>query len=97
MSRIYTSMEQLIGQTPLLELVRIEREEDLKARLLVKLESFNPGGSVKDRAAKAMLDDAEARGLLQPSSSPPPAIQASAWRRWRRCGDTGWSSSCRTP
>ena len=58
MSRIYTSMEQLIGQTPLLELVRIEREEDLKARLLVKLESFNPGGSVKDRAAKAMLDDA---------------------------------------
>ena len=69
MSRIYTSMEQLIGQTPLLELVRIEREEDLKARLLVKLESFNPGGSVKDRAAKAMLDDAEARGLLQPGAA----------------------------
>ena len=62
-------MEQLIGQTPLLELVRIEREEDLKARLLVKLESFNPGGSVKDRAAKAMLDDAEARGLLQPGAA----------------------------
>ena len=69
MSHIYTSMEQLIGQTPLLELVRIEREEDLKARLLVKLESFNPGGSVKDRAAKAMLDDAEARGLLQPGAA----------------------------
>lgn len=68
MSHIYTSAEELIGKTPLLELTRIEREEALEARLLAKLEYFNPGGSVKDRVAKAMLDDAEARGLLNPHS-----------------------------
>lgn len=68
MSRIYTSADQLIGKTPLLELVRIEREEGLEARILAKLEYFNPAGSVKDRIAKAMLDDAEARGLLKPGS-----------------------------
>ena len=64
MSKIYTSVEQLIGKTPLLELTNIESQHGLKARLLAKLEYLNPAGSVKDRAAKAMLDDAEARGLL---------------------------------
>ena len=68
MSHIYTSVEQLIGKTPLLELARLEREEGLEARVLAKLEFCNPAGSVKDRAAKAMLDDAEARGLLRPGS-----------------------------
>ena len=68
MSRIYTSADQLIGRTPLLELVHIERSEGLEARILAKLEYFNPAGSVKDRVAKAMIDDAEARGLLRPGS-----------------------------
>lgn len=66
--RVYTSADQLIGGTPLLELTRIERHFDLQARLLAKLEYRNPAGSVKDRVAKAMLDDAEARGLLHPGS-----------------------------
>ena len=64
MSRIYTSADQLIGATPLLELSHIEREHRLKARILAKLEYFNPAGSVKDRIAKAMIDAGEARGLL---------------------------------
>ncbi len=68
MSRIYTSADQLIGRTPLLELVRIEKEENLEARILAKLEYFNPAGSVKDRIAKAMIDDAEAKGLLKKGS-----------------------------
>ncbi len=68
MSKIYTSADQLIGKTPLLELVHIEKEEGLEARVLAKLEYFNPAGSVKDRIAKAMIDDAEARGLLKPGS-----------------------------
>ena len=68
MSRIYTSADQLIGRTPLLELVHIERSEGLEARILAKLEYFNPAGSIKDRVAKAMIDDAEARGLLRPGS-----------------------------
>ena len=68
MSHVYTSMEQLIGGTPLLELTHMEREEGLEARVLAKLEFWNPAGSVKDRAAKAMLDDGEARGLLKPGS-----------------------------
>lgn len=68
MAQIYTSAEQLIGGTPLLELTHIETEYHLKARIIAKLESFNPAGSVKDRIAKAMLDDAEAKGLLQKSS-----------------------------
>ena len=68
MSKIYTTAEQLIGKTPLLELVHIEKEEGLEARVLAKLEYFNPAGSVKDRIAKAMIDDAEARGLLKPGS-----------------------------
>ena len=68
MSRIYTSADQLIGRTPLLELTRLERAEHLEARVLAKLESFNPGGSVKDRVALSMIDDAEAQGLLGPGS-----------------------------
>ncbi len=68
MSKIYTSADQLIGKTPLLELSNIEKSENLGARVLAKLEYLNPAGSVKDRIAKAMLDDAEARGLLTPDS-----------------------------
>ena len=68
MGYIYTSADQLIGKTPLLELSRLEREEGLEARILAKLEYFNPAGSTKDRVAKAMIDDAEARGLLGPGS-----------------------------
>ena len=68
MSKIYTSADQLIGKTPLLELTHIEKELGLKATILVKLEYFNPAGSVKDRIAKAMIDDAEASGALNPGS-----------------------------
>ncbi len=68
MSDIYTSADQLIGKTPLLELTNIEKEEGLEAKLLAKLEYFNPAGSVKDRIAKAMIDDAEEKGLLKPGS-----------------------------
>jgi len=68
MSNIYTSADQLIGKTPLLELVHIEKEEGLEAKVLAKLEYFNPAGSVKDRIAKAMIDDAEQKGLLKPGS-----------------------------
>lgn len=68
MSRIYTSADQLIGGTPLLELTHIEKQYSLKARILAKLEYFNPAGSVKDRIAKAMIDDAEASGRLKPGS-----------------------------
>ena len=68
MSKIYTSAEQLIGHTPLLELTHIEAAEGLKARVLAKLEYLNPAGSVKDRVAKAMIDDAEATGKLKPGS-----------------------------
>ena len=68
MSAIYTSADQLIGHTPLLELTHIEKAHGLKAKILAKLEYFNPAGSVKDRIAKAMVDDAEAKGLLKPGS-----------------------------
>lgn len=68
MSKIYTSADQLIGNTPLLELSHIEKLYGLKAKVLAKLEYFNPAGSVKDRIAKSMLDDAEAKGLLNPDS-----------------------------
>ena len=68
MSDIYTSADQLIGKTPLLELTHIEKELNLNAKLLAKLEYFNPAGSVKDRIAKAMIDDAEAKGLLKAGS-----------------------------
>lgn len=68
MSKIYTSVDQLIGGTPLLELTNLERAGGLRARVLAKLEYLNPTGSVKDRIAKAMIDDAESRGLLRPGS-----------------------------
>ena len=68
MSNIYTSADQLIGKTPLLELTNIEKQEKLEARILAKLEYFNPAGSVKDRIGKAMIDDAEAKGLLKKDS-----------------------------
>ena len=68
MSNIYTSADQLIGNTPLLELTHIEQAENLQAKILAKLEYFNPAGSVKDRIAKAMIDDAEAAGKLKPGS-----------------------------
>lgn len=68
MSGIYTSVDQLIGGTPLLELVRIQQREGLRARILAKLEHLNPGGSTKDRVGRALIDDAEARGLLRPGS-----------------------------
>ena len=68
MSKIYTSADQLIGKTPLLELVHIEQTENLEAKVLGKLEYFNPAGSVKDRIAKAMIDDAEQKGLLKPGA-----------------------------
>lgn len=69
MSKIYNSLTELVGNTPLLEVRRIEEAEGLRARVLVKIESFNPGGSVKDRVAMAMIDDAERSGLLQPGAT----------------------------
>ena len=69
MGRIYTSAEELIGKTPLLELTHIERNDALEARVLAKLESFNPGGSAKDRIAKTMIADAEASGRLRPGAT----------------------------
>jgi cysteine synthase len=68
MAHIYTNLADLIGRTPLLELTHYARKNDLQARLIAKLESFNPAGSIKDRIAKAMIDDAEAKGLLKPGS-----------------------------
>lgn len=67
--KIYESLTELVGNTPLVEVKNIEREEDLKARVLVKVEAFNPGGSVKDRIAKAMIEDAEATGRLKPGGT----------------------------
>lgn len=68
MANIYTSADQLVGKTPLLELTNIEKKYDIKAKILAKLEYFNPAGSVKDRVAKAILDDAEATGILKEGS-----------------------------
>lgn len=69
MEKVYDSLLELIGNTPLVEVQRIEKAEKLEARLLVKLESFNPAGSVKDRAAKGMIEDAERRGILKPGAA----------------------------
>ena len=91
MSKIYTSADQLIGKTPLLELAHIEKDLDLKAKILAKLEYFNPAGSVKDRIAKKMIDDAES------SLSPPPAIPASVWPPSPPPAVTASSSSCLRP
>ena len=68
MSVIYTSVDQLIGNTPLLELTHIEKEYNLKAKVIAKLEYLNPSGSVKDRVAKAMIEEAEKAGKLKPGS-----------------------------
>ena len=68
MSKVYKSADQLIGRTPLMELSRIEQTDALEATLLAKLEYFNPAGSVKDRIAKAMIDDAEEKGILKPGA-----------------------------
>ena len=69
MSKIYTSVTELIGRTPLIELVNIEKKYDLKAKVVAKLELFNPAGSVKDRVARAMVEDAEKSGkLIEPTS-----------------------------
>ena len=68
MSKIYKSAAEIIGKTPLLEVANIEKELGLEAKILVKLEYFNPAGSVKDRIAKAMIEDAEAKGLLKEGS-----------------------------
>ena len=104
MSNIYTSADQLIGKTPLLELTHIEKAHDLKAKIVAKLEYFNPAGSVKDRIAKAMIDDAEAKGLLKAGSviieptsgntgiglGPPPGATASSSSCPRPCP---WSAA----
>ena len=86
MPNIYTSADQLVGHTPLLELTHIEKARSLKARVLAKLEYFNPAGSVKDRVAVAMLDDAEKRGVLKPDSviiEPTSGNTASVLPPWR--------------
>ena len=95
MSKIYTAADQLIGHTPLLELSHIEKEEQLPAHVIAKLEYFNPAGSVKDRIAKKMIDDAEAKGLLKEGSviiEPPPATPASVWLLWQLPRATASSS-----
>ncbi len=98
---IYKSLTELVGKTPILELTHIEEAEGLKATVLAKLEYFNPAGSVKDRIAKQMIEDAEADGKLgpgsraAPSSSRPAATRASVSRRSRRQEGTGSSSPCR--
>ena len=100
MSKIYTSADQLIGKTPLLELTHIEKAHDLKAKILAKLEYFNPAGSVKDRIAKAMIDDAEQKGLLREGSviiEPPPATPASVLPPSLPRAATASSSSCPIP
>ena len=100
MSRIYSSADQLIGNTPLLEIRNIEREEGLKATVLVKLEYFNPAGSVKDRIAKAMIDDAEAKGLLKPGSviiEPTSGNTGIGLASVAAARGIGSSSSCRRP
>ena len=101
MSNIYTSADQLIGNTPLLELTHLEEAYGLKAAILAKLEYLNPAGSVKDRIAKAMIDDAEQKGLLKKgarsSLSRPPATRASALPPSLPRADTALLSSCQRP
>ena len=95
MSKIYTSADQLIGKTPLLELTHIEKEQQLEVRILAKLEYFNPAGSVKDRVALAMIQDAEQRGALKPNSV---IIEPTlAWRPSPRPEVTASLLSCRRP
>ena len=98
MANIYTSADQLIGKTPLLELSGIEKKFGLKAKLLAKLEYFNPAGSVKDRIAKAMIDDAEKSGKLgEGGPAPSSSARISKVRRWppriRVALSSGWLRS----
>ena len=101
MSKIYTSADQLIGKTPLLELVHIEKAEGLEAKVLGKLEYFNPAGSVKDRIAKAMIDDAEAEGSAEARFRHHRAHlrqhRHRSWPPWLLPVATASSSSCRRP
>ena len=97
---IHKSVSELIGGTPLLELSNYEKNHNLEATIVGKVELFNPAGSVKDRIAKAMLDQAEPRASWMPtpsSSSRPPATPASACARWRPLAATASSSPCRKP
>lgn len=94
MSNYYKSTLDLIGNTPLVEVTNIEKDQNLEASVLVKLEYFNPGGSVKDRIAKAMIEDAESRGALKKvplSLNLHPEIQGSGLRQSLRRRDTGSS------
>ena len=87
MGTIYKGAIELVGKTPLVELVNLEKREGLKARLLAKVEYFNPAGSVKDRVGKAMIEAAEQSGELKPGAviiGPPREIRASAWPPWLR-------------
>ena len=95
MAAIYTRVEELIGRTPLFEPAALERELGLKARVLVKLEFFNPAGSVKDRAALSMILDAEEKGRIRPGDTA--ATPASALPPWPPPAATGSSSPCRRP
>ena len=100
MAKVYTAVDQLIGNTPLLELCRIEERLGLKAKLLAKLEYLNPAGSAKDRIGLAMIDAAERDGRLRPGSviiEPTPATPASACAVSRRRAVTVLSSSCPRP
>ena len=84
MAKVYDSILDLVGKTPLVELKRIEEKEGLQAKLIAKVESFNPAGSVKDRIAKAMIEDAEAKGLLKEGSviiEPTSGTLESDWQR----------------
>ena len=85
MSKIYTSADQLVGKTPLLELTHIEKEYGLKAKILAKLEYFNPAGSVKDRIAKAMIEDAEEKGVEEKEDEAPYSSDDDT--RWDDAGD----------
>ena len=96
--KIYKKVTELIGNTPLLELGNYEKAHGLEATILAKLEYLNPAGSVKDRIARAMLDDAERRGLLKPGSviiERRAATRESVWRRSRQRGGIGLFSRCR--
>ena len=100
MSKIYTAADQLIGHTPLLELTHIEKEQELPAHIIAKLEYFNPAGSVKDRIAKKMIDDAEEKGLLKEGSviiePRGPAFWADTPHRSSSCGGRAApSAGCR--
>ena len=99
MAKIYKNIEELIGKTPLLELTHLEEIHNLDARVLAKVEFLNPGGSAKDRVAKKMVEDAEAKGILKaalPSLNLPAVILALVWQLWQRQEVIELSSLCLT-